>query len=29
LWLVKHDRYRLIVRCAGDTVQLFTRRGHN
>jgi bifunctional non-homologous end joining protein LigD len=26
---VKHDRYRLIVRRDGDTVRLFTRRGHD
>jgi ATP-dependent DNA ligase len=26
---IKHDGYRLIVRRAGDTVRLFTRRGHD
>jgi ATP-dependent DNA ligase len=25
---IKHDGYRLIVRRDGETVQLFTRRGH-
>ena len=26
---IKHDGYRLIVRRDGDTVRLFTRRGHD
>jgi ATP-dependent DNA ligase len=26
---IKHDTYRLIVRCDGDAVRLFTRRGHD
>ena len=26
---IKHDGYRLIVRSEGDTVRLFTRRGHD
>src|SRR5450631_926285 len=26
---IKHDGYRLIVRREGDTVRLFTRRGHD
>jgi bifunctional non-homologous end joining protein LigD len=26
---IKHDGYRLIVRCDGDRVRLYTRRGYN